>query len=57
MDFFKSAFFKDSLAINEKLKTLPIVKTNFPEMNYITENDVFWRELWRMMDEAKVTNF
>ncbi len=54
MDFFKSAFFKDSLAINEKLKTLPIVKTNFPEMNYITENDTFWRELWRMMDEAKV---
>jgi len=53
MDFFKSSFFKDSLAFNEKLKTLPIVKTTFPELNYITENDVFWRELWRMMDEAK----
>jgi len=54
MDFFKSSFYKDSLAFHAKLKELPIRTTTFPEINYICDNDVFWKELWKMMDEAKV---
>ncbi len=56
MEFFNSKFYQNSMAIQSELKKLNIVSSTFPEITYIYENDVFWKELWKILDEAKVLN-
>lgn len=55
MNFFNTSFYNDSLALNQNLKALKFQETSYPELKYIYDNDKFWRELWKDIDEAKVT--
>jgi hypothetical protein len=54
MEFFESSFFKTSLEMNKKYKSLSIVTTTFPEFRIMESCDDFWKKLWTMIDEAKV---
>jgi len=54
MKFFNSSFYYNSLLVNQGLKRYDIQETTFPELEYVYDNDVFWRQLWKSIDEAKV---
>ena len=53
-NFFNSSFYTNSYALNQLLKQSKIEETTFPEMEYLYDNDKFWRNLWKSIDEAKV---
>ena len=55
--FFNSSFYYNSCAFNQALKQLNVEKTTFPEMEYIYNNDMFWRNLWKSIDDAKVNSY
>jgi len=53
MNFFNSNFYYNSLLVNQAFKRYDIQETTFPELEYVYDNDVFWRQLWKNIDEAK----
>ncbi len=55
-NFFNSSFYHNSYAFNQALKQLNVQKTTFPEMEYLYNNDMFWRNLWKSIDDAKVNS-
>lgn len=54
MNFFNSSFYHTSLALHQTLKQQNIQETSFPELEYLYDNDKFWKQLWQSIDAAKV---